>query len=210
MRLSRTAWLVLGIGIFIIAFATLYTISSGQSGEKEQLSGSLAKAQALLPKLIAEREDLAGQLTQWEEKLAEVTSSLSRSEARFPKSVESIEYDETLFKIADDCDLQIVEITASEPGEEKAEDIIYTTTTFEVKVRGKESPPSTVGEFEMYIDDTVANMLDFINAIATSEEFNVGTIELVDMEKLEPPEEVAGDETGPEATIKLIIYGFPR
>jgi hypothetical protein len=56
----------------------------------------------------------------------------------------------------------------------------------------------------------VANMLDFIHAIATSREFDVGTIEVLDMDNLEPPTEITGDEEGPEATVQLIIYGFPR
>jgi len=210
MKVSKTAWLILGIGIFVIAFGSLYTAYSGQTGEQERLTGSLAAARVLLPELIAEREDLEGQLTHWESELAKATSSLGKSEARFPKSVESIEYDETLFKIADDCDLQVIGLTASQPSDEEVEDITYAVTTFEVVVRSKESPPSTVDKFETYIDETVANMLEFINDIATSQEFNVGTIELVDMENLEPPEEIEGDETGPEATVKLIIYGFPR
>jgi len=212
MKISKTALLVLGIGIFIIAFAALFTLFSGQSGEQERLNDSLAAAQSLLPKLIAEREDLAGQLTQWESDLAKVTSSLGKSEARFPKSVESIEYDETLFRIADDCDLRIIDLTASEPQDEKVvdTDITYAVTNFKVVVRSKESPPSTLGDFEAYIDETLANMLEFINIVATSEEFNVGTIELVNIEKLEPPEEIQEDETGPEAEIQIIIYGFPR
>ena len=210
MRLSRTALLVLGIGIFILAFAILYTISSGQSGERERLSNSLTAAQALLPKLVAEREDLAGQLAQWEGKAAEATSLLNKSEARFPKSAESVDYDETLFEIADGCGLQVIGLTASEPRNKKVEDITYTITTFRVQVRSAESPPGTIDKFEAYIDKTVANMLNFIKAIATSTEFNVGTIELVDMDNLEPPEEVVGGEEGPEATIQFIIYGFPR
>ena len=56
-------------------------------------------------------------------------------------------------------------------------------------VRSRELPPSTVDTLETYIDDTVANMLDFIDDIATSEKFNVGTIELVAMTNLEPPTE---------------------
>ena len=212
MKISKTALLVLGIGIFIIAFAALFTLFSGQSGEQERLNDSLAAAQSLLPKLVAEGEDLAGQLTQWESELAKATSSLGESEARFPKSVESIEYDETLFRIADDCDLRIIELTASEPQDEEVKDtdITYTVTNFTVVVRSKESPPSTLGDFEMYIDETLDNMLEFINIVATSGEFNVGTIELVNIERLEPPEEIQEDETGPEAEIQIIIYGFPR
>jgi hypothetical protein len=213
MKLSKTALLVLGIGIFVIAFAAMFSISSGQRGEQERLDGSLATAQALLPKLIAEREDLEGQLAEWEEKVAGITSALNTSEARFPKAVESVEFDEALFLMAEDCDLQIIELTATEPRNktEKDTDITYAVTTFEVTVRSAESPPTTAEAFETYIDETLDNMLDFINTIATSQEFNIGIIEVVEMEDLEPPvEEVEENAVGPEATIQITVYAFPR
>lgn len=212
MRLSKTALLVLGIGIFVIAFATLFSISSGQRGEQERLDGSLAQAQSLLPKLIAEREDLEGQLAEWEEKVSTVTSALNTSEARFPKAVESVEFDEALFLMAEDSNLQVVELSATEPKDkkEKDTDITYALTTFEVKVRSAESPPITAEKFETYIDETLDNMLDFINTIATSQEFNIGIIEVVDIEDLEPPVEVPEDAVGPEATIQITVYAFPR
>ena len=221
MRLSKTALLVLGIGIFIIAFAAIFSISSGQRGEQEQLDVSLASAQALLPKLIAEREDLEGQLAEWEEKVAGVTSALSTAEARFPKAAESVEFDEALFKMAEDCDLQVIELTATEPKAEKVKDtdITYATTTFEVVVRSLEAPPGTADKFEIYTDETLDNILDLINTIATSVEFNVGTIEMVSIEGLEPPEtsDLEGTETekerrelAPEATIQITVYAFPR
>ena len=209
MRLSRTARLILGIGIFIIAFATLYTIYSRQSGEGEQLAASLSAAQALLPQLVAEREDLEDQLSQWESELAKAASSLNTNKARLSKSVESIECDEILFDIADDCDLEIFELTASEPGDKKIEDITYAVTTFEVKVRPVESPPATLGNFETYIEETVANMLDFVSTIATGADFTNATIEVVDIENLEPPdEEQLEGADKPEATIELVIYGY--
>ncbi len=218
MRLSKTAWLILGIGIFVIAFGSLFMVYSRQTGEQERLEDDLSAAQALWPQLISEREDLESQLAQLESQLTQATSSLSSSKARFPKSVQSIEYDEALFDIADECDLEIMELTASEPRDKKVEDITYTTTTFEVVVRSKELPPSTVDKFETYIDETVADMLEFINIIATGEDFTTATIELVNMEKLEPPDaedledadKAARRDMGPEATVQLIIYGFPR
>jgi hypothetical protein len=212
MKLSKTALLVLGIGIFVIAFAALFSISSGQKGEQAKLSDNLTTAQNLLPKLIAERQDLEDQVAQWESEVAKAESALNESEARYPKSVESIEFDETLFLMADECDLRIIELNASEPADqdEKEADITYAVTTLEVMVRSKESPPSTAGDFEMYIDETVDNMLELINVIATSEEFNISTVEIVDIEDLEPPEEVEENEVGPQATIKTIMYGYPR
>ncbi len=203
MKVSKTAWLILGIGIFVIAFATLFMLHSQQSGEQEWLEDSLSAAQAALPQLISEREDLGNQLTQLESQLTQATSSLSSSKARFPKSVQSIEYDEALFDIAKACDLEIVKLTASEPSAEEVEDVTYAITSFEVTVRAAKSPPHSMTE--AYIDKTVANILDFINTIATDGYFTNATIELVNMEAPEPGEEEA---ESPEATIKLVIYGY--
>jgi hypothetical protein len=208
MRLSRTAMLILGVGVFVIAFATLFSINSGQSGEQWRLNDSLTTAQALLPKLVAEREDWEDQLTQWENKVTEVTSVLSRFKAKFPKSVESIEYSETLFDIARECDLEVAEVTTSEPCDKKVEDVVYSVTTLEVVVRAADSKPGSVTAFESYIDNTVAHILDFIDIVATSDDFTNATIELVEMNNLEPPGEITGCEDKPEATISLAIYGY--
>lgn len=212
MKVSKTALLVLGIGIFILVFAILFVLYSGQSGEQEGLSSKLATTQGLLPELIAEREDLVGQLVQWEGELDKARLALSQSEGRFPKSVQSIEYDETIFKLAGECDLLIIELTASEPSNEqvKGTDIAYDVTTVEVVVKNVESPPGTAGDFEVYIDQTVDKVLEFVHLVAVTPDFNVATIKVVAIENLEPPEELEGGETGPEATIKLAIYGFPR
>jgi len=208
MRLSRTALLVLGVGVFVIAFAAMFSINSGQSGEQEQLGDSLATAQALLPKLVTEREDWEDQLTQWENKVDQVMSSLTKFKAIFPRSLESIAYDETLFDIAYECDLEIAEITTSEPRDKKVEGVVYSVATLEVVVRAADSKPGSVTAFESYINNTVADILDFIDIVATNDDFNNATIELVDMKNLEPPGEITGNEKKPEATISLAIYGY--
>jgi hypothetical protein len=221
MKISKTALLVLGVGIFIIGFAALFTLYSGQSGEQVLLNKDLAASQSLLPQLIAEKEDFTGQLAQWQGELDKAMLALSKSEGRFPKSVESIEYDEVIFKLAADCDLMIMELSAFEPYDEKVEDtdIVYSVVAAEVKVQNTELPPRTVGDYELYVNDTVDKMLEFIHLIAASEEFNISTIRLVAIENLEPPEaealegaetDAARRELAPEATIQLLIYGFPR
>jgi len=212
MKLSKTAFLVLGIGIFVLGFAILFVLYSGQSGEQEQLSGRLATTQGLLPGLIAEKEDLAVQLAQWQGELDKAMLALSKSEGRFPKSVESIEYDEVIFKLAEQSGLQIIELTASEPAEEgvKGTDITYAVTTVTVLLENEESPPGTAGEFEVYIDQTVDKVLEFIHLVVTTPDFGVATIKLAAIDGLEPPEEIEGEEAGPEATLELAIYGFPR
>lgn len=212
MKLSRTAFLVLGIGIFVLGFAILFVLYSGQSGEQEQLSGRLVTTQGLLPELIAEREDLADQMAQWEGEIAKARAALDNSEARFPKSVESIEYDEVIFRLAGQSGLRIIELTASEPSEEavKGTEISYAVTTFTVLLKNEDSPPSTAGEFEIYIDQTVDKVLEFIHLVVTTPDFGVAGIRVVAIDDLEPLEELEGEESGPEATLELAIYGFPR
>jgi hypothetical protein len=212
MKLGKTALLVLGIGIFILGFAILFTLYSGQSGEQALLNKNLAASQGLLPGLIAEKEDLSSQLAQWEGEFDQAMLALSQSEGRFPKSVESIEYDEVIFKLAEQSGLLIIELTASEPAEEavKGTEINYVVTTIEVVVWNSDPLPGTAGDFEVYIDETVDKVLEFIHLIVTTPDFGVATIQVAAIEALEPPEELDDSETGPEATIKLAIYGFPR
>jgi hypothetical protein len=212
MKISKTALMVLGIGIFILAFAIIFFLYSGQSGEREQLNDRLATTQGLLPGLIAEKEDLAGQLAQQQAELDKAKVALDKSEAEFPKAAESIEYDEVLFKLAKQSGLLIVELSASEPAKEgvKGTDVSYAVSTFTVVLWNADSPPGNAGDFEIYIDQTVDKVLDFVHLVVTTPDFGVATIRVVSIDKLEPPEELKGGETGPEATLELAIYGFPR
>jgi hypothetical protein len=200
IRLSRTAWLILGIGVLVIALGSLYTVYSRQVSEQQGLEASLSAAQARWPQVISARQAAEAELTQWQDKLAEATSLLAKSEAKFPESAESIKYDELLFDIADVCDLEVMSLTASEPSDEKVEDVTYFITSFTVEVKGE-----------------VANILDFINTIVTHEDFITATVEVVNITVPEPlteeekegltKEEIKKKET-PSATIKLVIYSY--
>ena len=123
MRISKKVWLIVGIGVFIIVLASLYTIYFREAGEREQLSESLAAAEALLPGLEDQREGL-------EARMAQATSLLNRNQAQFPESVESIEYEDDLFEIADECKVAITRLTASKPLTTYVGTITYTFSSF--------------------------------------------------------------------------------
>lgn len=186
MRLSRTALFILGAGIFVIVFGILFMGFLRQSDEQDRVEERLSTAQDLLPQLISEREDWESQLTQLESQLTQVTSSLNKSKARFPQTVESIEYGEELFNIAEDCGLEVAKLTASEPTDLEVGNVIYAITYLAVEVRGE-----------------ITRMLAFINTIAAGEYFTAATIELVEMEA--PQLEEEGE---PSATITLVIYSY--
>ena len=186
MKLSKTALWILGIGFFIITSAVLVMLHAGQSGDVEQLEDNLAVTQTVLTTLTSEREELNSQLLQLENQLDEAEAAYSQSQANFPEAVMSIEHDEELFLIADDYNLEVMSLTASEPRENKVEGIPFDNTIFEMEVRGE-----------------VSNILSFINNVTTGGYFDSATVELVNMEVPEPDE----DET-PTAVIKLIIYSY--
>jgi len=199
MRLSRTAWLILGIGVLVIALGSLYMVYSRQSSEQQELAASLSQARAREPKVISDREAAAAELTKGQNKLAEATSLLAKSQAQFPKSVVSIEYGEALWEIADACDLEVMKLTAAEPSNKKVGDITFTVFSFEVEVRGK-------------VSGNVDDILDFISDIARSEHFTAATVEVVKIEVPEPPKEGEEPElptaTLPRATIRLVGYSY--
>jgi hypothetical protein len=200
MNISKTTWLILGIGISIIAIGILGWLYLEQRSEQKTLTDSLAQANVAYPSLVSQRDNLESQLTQSETDLAEAVLLLSEVELIFPESVESIEYDEEIFDIADDCNLEIIELTASEPGDQAVESVTYSITSFTVVVE------SDYGYSDKII---VNNMLKFVDTIANSEYFTDtthfanATIELVN---IQVPQ---GEEEGePSATINLVVYGY--
>lgn len=219
MRLGRTALMILGIGIFIIALVAIYYLNSKEAEEQARLNERLGVSQVLLPKLVAEKGDWQSKLTQAESEVAEAKLLLSNSQARFPEIVESFEYNAALFQTAYDCELQVVEIRVSKPSDEKVEgidNIAYAVSEFQVVVQSIQSPPNTVVKYNTYIEETVDNMLKFIDTIATSEGYNTSNIKQVELENLKPLSGEELEEIGekmerwPKATIDLTIYALPR
>ena len=92
----------------------------------------------------------------------------------------------------------------------KGTDIAYNITIVAVVLENVETPPTSAGDFEVYIDQTVDKVLEFVHLVAVTPDFNVANITVAAIDGLEPPEELEGDEKGPEATVELEIYAFPR
>jgi len=214
MKLSKIAWIILVIGIFVIASGSLYWLYLQEGPKQEELNEQLSAVQAKIPKLAAERADLESTLTELEDKLAQVTSQLKTAKAVFPAAVESIEVDELLFGIANDWGLEIITLTASEPSDLEVEvevetedieveDVTYLVTSFDVDVKGE-----------------VSDILNFIHTIVTHRDFDTATVEIVSIVIPDPvsEEEKAGlseeeieereEMDTPSANIKLVIYSY--
>lgn len=179
MRLSRTAWLVLGIVIFVAGAITLYMLYQGQADKRQQARDELEQVQDIeKPMVIGQRGALQAELAQkenelvqWEntinqleEQLAQLEITLSQTQSRFPVSVESIEYDEELFSFALDNNVSLDLVTASEPNTETIEEITYEMVSFGMEIKGE-----------------VPDLLAFINTIISDEDFKTASIEPVNL-----------------------------
>jgi len=237
MKFGKTAQIILMVGIFAVALIMLYRVYLQQGVEQLEVSMQLATSQGLLPRLASEEEDLQSQLTQLNSNLAEATLSLGEAKERFPGSVESIEYDEVLFELAHDCDLDIISLVASEPADEEVKveleadnqdqevNVTYSVTLFEIEVQGKavESAFDTANEYEGYVSQTVADILSYFSAVASGDYFTTATVELVNISVPEPLtdddiEEIKGQDMTEEemiqefemasATINIGVYSY--
>jgi hypothetical protein len=176
MKLSKKALLIVVIVIFVVALGVLFYIYSGQNGERAQLNERLSYAKTLLPGLVNNRETKEDELTQAE-------SLLTASQAQFPESIESIEYGDDLFEIADDCNVSLTKLAASKPTYKTVGGVTYSISSFDVVVQG-----------------SIDNILDFIYALRTGDDFQLPWSAEVNSVKT--------NVSGGSASINLVIYGY--
>jgi len=181
IKIDKKVLLVVGIVIFAIVLGSLARTYAQQVREQSDLRASLQSQQNLLRTLSKEKEN-------WEEKREQAESLLNSSQAKFPQSVESIEYGEDLFEIAQDCNLDLTGLFPSKPVDKKVGSVTYSISTFVIKVEGN-------------VDD----ILDFIYALRTGDDFRLpwsADLKAVNID-------IGGGEQ-PEATITVDIYGYKR
>ena len=178
MKISKKVWLIIGVAILVIALVSLVRIYTQQVREQEQLKTSLAAQQALSNTLTTNEANLENRLSQAE-------SLFDTSQAKFPESVESIEYGEDLFNIAEDCNVELIQLSPSMPTDRAGGAVTYSVASFSIVVKGD-----------------VNGILDFINALKTGDSFRQAWSAEVNSVSID-----IGD-AGAQATINLDIYGY--
>jgi hypothetical protein len=147
MRLSRRVWLILGAIVLIAALVGVYVVYFRQAEVRNDLSSRLTKAQASVATLTTDRNDL-------EDQLAQAQSLLDASQAKFPQSVESIEYGEYLYEIAHDCNVELLSLSFPKPTSKKAGGVTYSVVSLTLPISG-----------------ALDNIFDFIDTLITDDRF---------------------------------------
>lgn len=173
MKIGNKALLVLGAIVIVAAIVVVGVLYSRQAGEQAALNERLDRAQALLPVLTASRNSL-------EDQLASAQSSLEESGVKFPESVESIEYGEYLFEIADECNVKLDSLTFPRPAAAIVGGVACSVVSLTLPVTG-----------------TLESIFKFIDTIRTDDRFASTNVRSVNM-----------NIGGSKATITLDIYGY--
>jgi len=97
--------------------------------------------------------------------------------------VESIEYGDDLFEIADDCNVSLTKLTAAKPTNKTVGTVTYSTSSFRLVVQG-----------------SIDNILEFIYALRTGDDFQLPWSAEVNS--------VQTNVSGGSANINLVIYGY--
>ena len=136
MKLSNAKWVLILIGVVIVAFAALGTVYSQESDKQSQLDQDLAQAQLILSKSTgnfqAEKQELNDKMSQAKAEIDVLKPVLS-------PSIESIEAVDSLFKIAQNCNMVILGVAATVPGKDKLNGANYATVQLTVKVQGQQT-----------------------------------------------------------------------
>jgi len=147
MKLSNKVGLI-AVGIILIAaLVSLYIVYSGQATERAGLTDRLETAQARLPLLTAQKNDLENDLAQaqWE---------LDASAAQYPQEIHSIEYGEHIFEIVEECNLQLSALNFPRPASATQGSVTYRVVSLTLPVSG-----------------TLENIFKFIDIINTDPRF---------------------------------------
>jgi 3-polyprenyl-4-hydroxybenzoate decarboxylase len=112
LKLSKTSWLILAAGIFVVLIAGLIVTRSKQLQEQSQLRDELRIAEMRLNKLQVEQLKQQGEGLQ--EKLEASAIQLKAARENLRQTVESIEVTDKFFAIAQSCDVEVTRISSSE------------------------------------------------------------------------------------------------
>ena len=175
MRVSKKVWIIIGIGVIVVLLVLVLNTYFQQVREKQALNEQLDAAQVLSIKLETDEEDLEDELTQ-------AQSLLGTSQAEFPQTVESIEFGEYIFEIAEECDVTLATLNFPKSSAKTEGSVTYSVVSLSLPVSG-----------------ALEDIFEFINTIKTDDRFASTQVKSVSL-----------NVGGGSASISVDIYGYKR
>ncbi|MBM4432709.1 MAG: hypothetical protein FJ025_01750 [Chloroflexi bacterium] len=180
MKLSKTSWIILTVGMCLIAFSSVGAARAQRLEEQTQLREELSVAELRLSKLST--QELSDQQEKLKNELSQTIAQLENVKAEFSQLTDSINASDRLFEIAGTCGVEITEIISPILTTERLEEISYSALPINVKAEGQ-----------------VTCLISFINELSNN--LGVGSVKSAE---INVPSIGMAEE--PTADINLVIY----
>ena len=184
MKLSKMGWLILTIGICLIAFSSVGAARAQRIEEQNQLREELSVAKLKLNKISL--KELSAEREKLEEELSQILSQFEDTKAKFPQLTDSIGASDMLFKLAKTCEVEILEIGSSGLTTERLEGMTISVLPLSLKAEGE-----------------IFSLISFITRL--NEDLTTG---IVKSAEIIIPVAMEGGEQEPSANIQLVIYTY--
>jgi hypothetical protein len=181
-KLSKTSWLILAAGIFVVVMAGLGIAHSQQLSEQGKLDDELNIAQTNLDNLHIDA--IQFELEELQQTAEETQLQLDEAMQALDQTVISVEITDEFFSIAEYCGVLVINLSTSPITLNTYEDIGLSATSLHAAVEG----------------DT-PNLINFVESL--NDDFTTGLIKMVQIDI--PPS--SDDETS-SASIQMTIYSY--
>lgn len=181
LKLTKTSWLIIIVGVFIIFLVGLGIIRSQQVQEQNALKEKLAVAQSKLQAI--QLDQLAYRQEELEQQLSETISQSKAGRTILSEPIGSIIISDILFDIAEANNVEITSIVSSGMAQNKLEGVPCLTLPLITEVEGE-----------------VTDLVGFVTQL--NEDLATGVIQSLQMTIPTTPDRL------PSANIELIVYTY--
>jgi hypothetical protein len=134
LKLSKTSWLILSAGIFLVVLGSLGVTRSQQLKEKSKLDEDLRSSTIVMDKI--QTDTLQQQLDDLQQRAEEGEVLLNEARERLNQTVVSVDVSEELFAIAEYCGVTVVTIGTTPIKPNKFEDVGLDMTSMSITALG--------------------------------------------------------------------------
>lgn len=182
MKLSKTSWLVIIIGVFVIILVGLGTVRSQQVNRQNELNEEFASAQSKLQGI--QLEQLSHRQEELERQLSQNDSQSDTAKTILSQTIGSIAISDILFRIAEANSVNVTEINSSGLANEELAGVTCSVLPFTARVEGE-------------VTDLVSYIISLNRHLATG---------IVKSTEISIPETTSSNK--PSANIRLFIYTY--
>ena len=183
-KLSKTSWLILSAGIFIVVLAGLGLTRSQQLEEQTKLEEDLTLSTMRVDKIKVTQ--LRPQLDELQQRIEESESQLNEAKDRLRQTVVSVDVTDKFFVITEYCGVELQNMSTSVISSRTIEGIDCYTTSITATVTGE-----------------LPNIIDFI--ISLNGGYTTGYVQST---QISIPDESSDNES--TVNIQMVVYSYER